>query len=256
MTVNITTDLVDLTLDVTLMLGPEVLHLALIFDPLHGPVLVDTGTPGQLTAITQALSDVNVNISDLRTILITHHDNDHIGALPDVVKASGAAVWAAPQEVAFIQDGVRGHKLPPLDRVDMALQNMPEPMRPAMRAMFTYVQPPIPVARHLQDDEVLDIAGGVRVISTPGHTVGHTSFFLERSRILISGDALMADKGRLLGPWDRATPDMKSAAESVGRLATLEPAAILCYHGGLVSEDVGNQLRRVAQDLANQYLSV
>jgi len=59
--------------------------------------------------------------------------------------------------------------------------------------MWTHVQPSVPVTRALQDGEPLDLAGGVRVVYTPGHT----SFFLERKskRLLIASDALMATNG-------------------------------------------------------------
>ncbi len=44
----------------------------------------------------------------------------------------------------------------------------------------------------LADGQRLDLAGGVRVIFTPGHTPGHIALYLERSRTLIAGDALRA----------------------------------------------------------------
>ncbi len=59
----------------------------------------------------------------------------------------------------------------------------------------------------------------------------------------------MARQGQLLGPWDRATPDMPAVLASVRRLAALEPTSSLCYHGGLVGDDAAGQLRRLAQTL-------
>lgn len=249
MTQRINNDLADLTLSIHTMNGPDTIHPALVFDAEHGLVLIDAGVPGLTTAFQQALDEVGVQLPDIKTILISHHDYDHIGSLPEIVAATSAQVWAAPKEVPYIQDGVRAQKPPPLERVEAALQSLPEAQRPYFRAMWTHVQPPVKVARELQNDEVLPFAGGVRVIYTPGHTVGHTSFFLERSKVLIAADALMARDGQLTGPWDRATPDMVSANASVRRLAALEPSMILCYHGGLISEDAAGQLRRLAEIL-------
>ena len=44
--------------------------------------------------------------------------------------------------------------------------------------------------RALNDGDVLDFAGGLEVIHTPGHTAGHVSLLWKRDRgLLITGDA-------------------------------------------------------------------
>jgi glyoxylase-like metal-dependent hydrolase (beta-lactamase superfamily II) len=48
---------------------------------------------------------------------------------------------------------------------------------------------------HLEDGDLLDLVGGIRVIFTPGHTPGHLSLYLERPRVLVAGDALTAEGG-------------------------------------------------------------
>jgi glyoxylase-like metal-dependent hydrolase (beta-lactamase superfamily II) len=45
----------------------------------------------------------------------------------------------------------------------------------------------------LEDGARLDHAGRTRVIFTLGHTPGHTSLYLERTKVLIAGDALTAE---------------------------------------------------------------
>jgi hypothetical protein len=44
------------------------------------------------------------------------------------------------------------------------------------------------------------------------------------------------------------TLEMRTAIHSIRRLANLEIDTIVCYHGGVVSEDVNGQLRRVVQE--------
>jgi len=102
----------------------------------------------------------------------------------------------------------------------------------------------------LPDDALLDLAGGVRVVATPGHTIGHMCLYLERTRTVIAGDALVAENGRLQGPSPTATADLPTASRSVRRLAGLDVDAIVCYHGGVVADGAGDQLRRVADELA------
>jgi len=217
----------------------RILNLTCILDPSEGPTLVDTGLPGQLEAITTALADAGIGLRDLRRIVLTHQDVDHVGSLPDLVEATGARVLASEVEVPYID----GTERPRYDRPEF-LQAFPQ------MAGFLDRMKRMRVDEALADGARLDIAGGVRAVATPGHTVGHLCLYLERTRTIIAGDALTAEEGRLQGPSPTATADMPTAARSVGRLAELDVDAIVCYHGGVVVDDAGGQLRRVAAELA------
>jgi glyoxylase-like metal-dependent hydrolase (beta-lactamase superfamily II) len=122
---------------------------------------------------------------------------------------------------------------------------------PQMREVLERLEP-VGVDEHLEDGERLDIAGGIRVIFTPGHTPGHLSLYLERSKVLIAGDALRAERGSLNGPNPSMTLEMGTALQSLRTLADLDIDTIVCYHGGVVSEDVNGQLRRVIQEVSRE----
>ena len=216
-------------------------NLSLILDARHGPTLVDTGLPGQLEAIATVLADAGVRVQDLKRIILTHQDIDHVGSLHDLVQASGARVLAHAVETPYID----GSEPPRFARPEVLAQ------RPELRAVAEAFQP-TPVDEQLQDGTRLDLAGGVLVISTPGHTPGHMCLYHERTRTLIAGDALTANDGQLMGPNEGATPDMPTASQSVRTLAELDVQTIICYHGGVVAVDANQQLRRVAQELAQK----
>jgi glyoxylase-like metal-dependent hydrolase (beta-lactamase superfamily II) len=108
------------------------------------------------------------------------------------------------------------------------------------------------VDEHLEDGDRLDLAGGTRVIFTPGHTPGHLSLYLERPKVLVAGDALTAEGGHLNGPNPPFTLDVGEAARSVRRLAELDVETIVCYHGGVVGDDANGQLRRVVQEVSRE----
>jgi glyoxylase-like metal-dependent hydrolase (beta-lactamase superfamily II) len=215
------------------------LNLSLIVDPDAGHALVDTGLPGQAEQITAELAGAGVQVADLRRIVLTHQDIDHVGSLRDLVEASGARVLAYEVEVPFID----GREPARFARPELLAQ------RPEMRAIAERIRP-TPVDEPLQDGAVIDLAGGVRTVATPGHTVGHMCLYVERGGVLIAGDALTAADGRLQGPNPNATSDMATASASVRRLAELDVRRIVCYHGGVVDDDAGGQLRRVAAELA------
>jgi glyoxylase-like metal-dependent hydrolase (beta-lactamase superfamily II) len=144
-------------------------------------------------------------------------------------------VLAHEEEASFIDGGQ-----PPRFAEPQMLERGPE-FRPAVESLR-----PTPVDRTLTDGERLDLAGGIRVISTHGHTPGHLCLYLERSRTLIAGDALLAHRGRVYGPSSEFSVDLPAARQSVGKLAKLDVRAIVCYHGGVVDDDATGQLRRLA----------
>jgi glyoxylase-like metal-dependent hydrolase (beta-lactamase superfamily II) len=213
------------------------LNLTLILDDENGNTLVDTGLPGQEEAIASALADAGIGVRDVRRIIITHQDLDHVGSGATLVRQSGARVLAHAADAPYIE----GHLRPLKPTPEMLEQ------RPQMREVLQRLEP-VGVDELLEDGESLDLAGGTRVIFTSGHTPGHTSLYLERSKVLIAGDALTAEEGRLNGPNPPVTLNTDEAARSVKRLAELDVETIVCYHGGVVSEDANGQLRRVAEE--------
>src|SRR5215216_2629289 len=213
------------------------LNLTLILDEQNGNTLVDAGLPGQAEAIGAALVEAGIGVRDLRRIIFTHQDLDHVGSGADLVRQSGARVLAHPADAPHIDGSLRLLKPSP----EMLEQ------RPHMREALERLEP-VRVDEHFEDGERLDIAGGIRVIFTPGHTPGHTSLYLERSKVLIAGDALRAERGSLNGPNPSMTLEMGTALQSMRRLADLDIDTIACYHGGVVSEDANGQLRRVIQE--------
>jgi glyoxylase-like metal-dependent hydrolase (beta-lactamase superfamily II) len=217
------------------------LNLTLVLDGENGNTLVDTGLPGQEEAIASALDEAGIGTRDLRRIIFTHQDLDHVGSGAALVRQSDARVMAHAADAPYIEGDLR-----PLKPTPEMLEQ-----RPQMREVLQRLEP-VRVDEHLQDGELLDLAGGTRALFTPGHTPGHLSLYLERPKVLVAGDALTAEGGRLNGPNPSATLDVREAARSVRRLAELDVQAIVCYHGGVVGDDANGQLRRVAQEITGE----
>jgi glyoxylase-like metal-dependent hydrolase (beta-lactamase superfamily II) len=213
------------------------LNLTLIMDEQNGNTLVDAGLPNQTEAISAALVEAGIGVGDLRRIIFTHQDLDHVGSGAALVRQSDARVLAHPADAPYIEGSQRPLKPSP----EMLEQ------RPQMREVLERLEP-VGIDEYVEDGTRLDLAGGTRVISTPGHTPGHISLYVERSKVLIAGDALTAERGSLNGPNPSMTLEMRTAIQSVRRLADLEIDTIICYHGGVVSEDANGQLRRVIQE--------
>src|SRR5829696_4302247 len=217
------------------------LNITLIVDEQNGNTLVDAGLPGQAEAIGAALLEAGTGVRDLRRIIFTHQDLDHVGSGAALVRQSGAWVLAHSADSPHIEGSIRPLKFTP----EMLEQ------RPQMREVLERLEP-VGVDEHLEDGDRLDLAGGTRVIFTPGHTPGHLSLYLERPKVLVAGDALTAEGGHLNGPNPPLTLDVGEAVRSVRRLAELDVETIVCYHGGVVGEDANGQLQRVKQELSQE----
>src|SRR5215218_8601653 len=209
------------------------LNLTLILDMQNGDTLVDAGLPD--------LAEAGIGVRNLRRIIFTHQNLDHVGSGAALVRQSDATVLAHPADSPHIEGSIRPLKFTP----EMLEQ------RPQMREVLEHIEP-VRVDKHLEDGDRLDLAGGTRVIFTPGHTPGHLSLYLERPKVLVAGDALTADGGHLNGPNPSMTLEMRPAMQSIRRLAQLEIDTIVCYHGGVVGEDANGQLRRVIQELSRE----
>src|SRR5215204_3164601 len=146
------------------------LNLTLIVDEENGTTLVDAGLPDQTEAIGAALVEAGIGVRDLRRIIFTHQDLDHVGSGAALVRRSGARVLAHSADAPYIEGRLSSLKPTP----EMLEQ------RPHMRKVLERLEP-VGVDEQVENGSRLDLAGGTRVVFTPGHTPGHISLYLERS---------------------------------------------------------------------------
>ena len=88
------------------------------------------------------------------------------------------------------------------------------------------------VTRTLEDGEELPYGGGTVVIHTPGHMPGHIRLYVKPAKVLVAGDALNVEDGRLIGPRPQYTANMDTALRSLRKLAHYDIETVICYHVG------------------------
>jgi glyoxylase-like metal-dependent hydrolase (beta-lactamase superfamily II) len=195
--------------------------------------LVDAGFPGVTERLVPVLAEAGIAPSDVKRVIITHHHGDHTGGLAEVVRLTGAEVWAHEDDAGYIDGSV------PRPGPSPALLEI---MRAQGRAPSAGPEP-VAVARRLTGDEDLDIFGGVKVLHTPGHTPGHIALLVARLAFLLAGDALRVEEGRVVRPPEMFAWDLELSERSIRELSLLEFDAMLPYHGEFLAHGASDALR-------------
>jgi glyoxylase-like metal-dependent hydrolase (beta-lactamase superfamily II) len=136
-------------------------------------ILIDTGRPGQGKGILNDLKSVGIEPQDVKHILITHHDVDHIGSLAFLQQATGAKIWASKEDIPYIYG---------------------EKNRPGIKKLISYimrVKKPENINLYPEDGKMGDIV----VIAAPGHTPGHVCIIY--NGVLFAGDLFRTSKGKI-----------------------------------------------------------
>jgi glyoxylase-like metal-dependent hydrolase (beta-lactamase superfamily II) len=133
-------------------------------------------------------------------ILATHHHPDHVGGAMALKERLQLPLWA---------HAMTAQRLDGIVEIDMLIQD-------GERIML---DGPTPTA--------------LSALHTPGHAPGHLCFTDEASNIMIAGDMVASEGTIIVEPTDG---DMLLYLESLRKMATLEPTALLPAHGKVINQ--------------------
>ena len=178
-----------------------------------GLSIIDAGIPPAAGKILSQLSAAGHAATDVKRIIITHAHPDHVGAIPELKKATGAQLIVPAGERAVF-DG------------EQAIPRAPTLIKPP-----STVFKDMKADRTLEDEEVLsEVYGGMQAVSTPGHAPGHMAYWLPEQKVLFCGDVIF-NTPRMRLPLRFLTVDMAQNIKSIARLTELEPEVICFGHG-------------------------
>ena len=191
--------------------------------------LVDAGTKRALKTVMAGLEHIGVGPSDVTRILVTHAHPDHVGGLAGLRGRTGATVAVHERDAAYVREG----KGPVLDRSTLGGRVMRRNRGSA----------PTPVDEQLVDGQLLDVAGGLRVLHTPGHSPGHVSLLHEPSRVLITGDSIWNMRGRMSWSVPMFCTDAALSRRTAEVLGELDYDIAAFTHGPEIREDAREAVR-------------
>lgn len=175
-------------------------------------ILIDAGTGLASREIMDSITKVLGPEGRLDKILLTHCHFDHIGGVPYLVSAFGCKVYAGYADATAIRNADYNYTLSHDFGIDI---------------------PPIPV-EDLHEGDIIDNGESrLRVIETPGHTMGGVCFYDEISSSLFSGDTVFSNG---VGRTDFNGGSLAVLRKSIRKLSNTPVKGLYPGHGRPVSD--------------------
>lgn len=172
-------------------------------------LLIDPG--GEAPTILAEIEKLGV---ELKAILLTHTHWDHIGAVAEIAKATGAPVYCPVRETEFLLDPTSAF-FPDLDFEGYTADET------------------------VAGGERLSLAGfEIDVVSTPGHSIGHVTYSIPSEDALFSGDVLFEGS---IGRTDLPGGDHRTLLDSIAGLLRSFDDETVVYPGHMGVTQLGRE---------------
>jgi glyoxylase-like metal-dependent hydrolase (beta-lactamase superfamily II) len=212
-------------------LGRSALNSYAFVDPDGSVTVVDCGLARASARIVAGLAAFGKHPAAVTRIILTHAHFDHAGGAAALAGATGTPVTMHADDAGYAATG---------------LASATDPSRWSGRLVNrlpTRRFPPVEVGRTLVDGDLLDVAGGLRVVHTPGHSPGHISLLHEPTRVLITGDAIFNVLG-LRYPLRLFCADFAMTQRTAHALGELEYDVAAFTHGPEIVDGAREKVRR------------
>jgi glyoxylase-like metal-dependent hydrolase (beta-lactamase superfamily II) len=218
-------------------LGRDLINSFAFIEPDGSVTLVDAGLRGATRRLVAGLASIGSQPEDVTRILATHAHLDHVGDARRLRARTGGGLHVHEHDADYVRRGTA----PPRD-----------PTLP-LGQVFGYLQrrqSSSEVDGTFAENDVLPVAGGLRVLHTPGHTPGHCSFLHEPSGVLVTGDALVNFRGRMNYSFAASCTSFRMSQDTADRLGEVDYELVAFTHG----PEIRHNARQAVRDFLRERL--
>ncbi|MFI7428936.1 MBL fold metallo-hydrolase [Micromonospora sp. NPDC049836] len=232
-----------------MQLGPHLHRIgndivaAYLVETEEGVTVVDAGLAGHWSDLVTELAAMGRSLADIRGLILTHGDTDHIGFAERLRRDHGVPVYVHPADAARARGEVK-YKAPFGAFKVGALASFFWYAGRKGGLRTTYLSEVVTV----DDGDVLDLPGAPRTIGMPGHSPGSIAVHVPIADAVFVGDALTTrhvltgQHGPQPAPF---TDDPDLALASLARIEELPATWILPGHGTPWNEGASEAVRRI-----------
>ena len=201
-----------------------------------GVTVVDAGLPGYAESLEEDLGRLGFGLPDVKAVVLTHSDADHIGMAWRMQGAGARVLIGAGDAATLATPAAKSGDAAPVKLV-------PQLWRPNLWRFMGHMARAggarprgVEGAETFTDGDLLDVPGRPRAIATPGHTAGHSALSFEQHGALFVGDALCTWNPLAGSRWPQLMPrrfnvDNQAARASLDAIAAADAQVVLCGHG-------------------------
>lgn len=221
---------------------------AYLVDTDEGVTVIDAGLAGHWSDLIAELAGMGRSLDDIRGVVLTHGDTDHIGFAERLRRERGVPVYVHEADAARARGQVKSKAAWGHIKLGATAGFVWYAMRKG-GFRTTYLTEVVSV----HDGDVLGLPGAPRVIVLPGHSPGSIAVHVPVADAVFVGDGmttrhvLTGRRGPQPAPF---TDDPQQALASLSQLQGVSATWVLPGHGtpwnGGVDEAV-RQVRAVAQ---------
>ncbi|MBO0899387.1 MBL fold metallo-hydrolase [Cellulomonas sp. zg-ZUI22] len=209
-------------------IGNDVIAVHLVDTP-EGVTIIDAGLAGHWRELLAELRVMGRTLDDVRGVVLTHGDTDHLGFAERLRRDHGVPVHVHAADADRARGGDKLRPALGSWRLGAVLGFVAHALRKG-GWRTTYLTEVVEV----QDGDVLDLPGAPRVVSMPGHSPGSIAVHVPVADAVFVGDALTTRDvltGRT-GPQPAPfTDDPVLALASLERLTGLAASWLIPGHG-------------------------
>ena len=229
-------------------IGSDTVNSYLVVDG-GGVTIIDAGLPRYWKLLNSELEGLGLSLDDVRALILTHGDSDHIGFAAQLYREKGIPAYLHPADA---------------DRARLEVKKPNSgwgPIKVGPLAGFLWYSArqgglrskAVGELRPVDDGQVLDVPGKPRIIHVPGHTPGSVAVHVPAADALFLGDTMTTRNvlTGVTGPKPAPfTLEPQQAVASLERLDGIDATWVLPGHGPAWDGGAAEAVRLIQQAAA------